>query len=132
MVYLPVFIKMLMVHNEVCKAVLDFLNGGNFYASINETYITLIPKIKNPSRITEYRPISLCNVLYKLTAKVLANRLKKVLPHIISANQSAFVSGRLIINNVLVAFEVLQTIDVWMEGKKGYVALKLDISKAYD
>jgi hypothetical protein len=81
------------VRNEVCVAVLEFLNRGNFEASINETYITLIPKVKIPSRITEYRPISLCNVLYKLIAKVLANRLKKVLPHIISANQSAFVPG---------------------------------------
>jgi exonuclease III len=83
------------IRHEVCTAVLEFLNGGSFEATINETYITLIPKIKNPSRITEYRPISLCNVLYKLIAKVLANRLKKVLPHIISANQSAFVPGRL-------------------------------------
>jgi hypothetical protein len=116
----------------VCSAVLGFLNGGSFEATINETYITLIPKIKNPSRITEYRPISLCNVFYKLIAKVLANRLKKVLPHIISANQSAFVPGRLITDNVLVAFEALQTMDVRMKGKLGYMALKLDMSKAYD
>jgi hypothetical protein len=120
------------VHSEVCKAVLEFLNGGNFDASINETYITLIPKVKHPSRITEYRPISLCNVLNKLIAKVLANRLKKLLPHIISENQSAFVPRRLITDNVLVAFEALQTMDVRMKGKKGYMALKLDMSKAYD
>jgi hypothetical protein len=120
------------VRSEVCKAVMEFLNGGNFDASINETYITLIPKIKNPSKLTEYRPISLCNVLYKLIAKVLANRLKKVLPHVISENQSAFILRRLIIDNVLVAFEALQTMDVRMKGKTGYMALKLDISKAYD
>jgi hypothetical protein len=120
------------VRHEVGSAVLDFLNGGSFEATINATYIALIPKIKNPSRITEYRPISLCNVIYKLIAKVLANRLKKVLPHIISANQSAFVPGRLITDNVLVAFEALQTMDVRMKGKAGYMALKLDMSKAYD
>jgi hypothetical protein len=120
------------VRNAVCTTVLGFLNGGSFEATINETYITLIPKIKNPSRIIEYRPISLCNVFYKLIAKVLANRLKKVLPHIISTNQSAFVPGRLITDNVLVAFEALQTMDVWMKGKLGYMALKLDMSKAYD
>jgi hypothetical protein len=120
------------VRNEVCMAILEFLNGGNFDASINETYITLIAKVKTPSRITIYRPISLCNVLYKLIAKVLANRLKKVLPHIILANQSAFVPGRLITDNILVAFEALQTMDARMKGKQGYMALKLDMSKAYD
>jgi hypothetical protein len=68
-----------MVRNSVCKSVLEFLNDGNFDNTINETYIALIPKVKNPSRIIEFRPISLCNVSYKLIAKVLANRLKRVL-----------------------------------------------------
>jgi hypothetical protein len=73
-----------LLHEEVCNDVFSFLNGGEFDSSINKTFIALIPKVKNPSCITEYRPISLCNVLYKLIAKVLANRLKKVLPIIIS------------------------------------------------
>ena len=63
---------------------------------------------------------------------MLANRLKKVLPFVISANQSAFVPGHLITENVMVAFEALHTMDAWMTGRKGYMALKLDISKAYD
>ena len=121
-----------LVRNEVCNAVLDYLNNGIFDTSINDTFITLIPKIKDPTRITEYRPISLCNVLYKLIAKVLANRLKKVLPHIISPNQSAFIPGRLISDNILVVFKALQTMDARMTGRKGYMALKLDMRKAYD
>jgi hypothetical protein len=84
------------VRSEVCKAVLDFTNSSCLDPSINATNIVLIPKIKNPTKISEYRPISLCNVIYKLIAKVLANRMKKVLPYIISHNQSAFVPGRLI------------------------------------
>jgi hypothetical protein len=120
------------IREEVCRAVLDYLNHDCFENSINETYIVLIPKKKNPSRITEYWPISLCNVLYKLIAKVLANRLKQVLEKIISPNQSAFVPGRLITDNVLVAFEALHTMDTKMKGRQGYMAMKLDMSKAYD
>jgi hypothetical protein len=73
------------VQREVCHAVLDFLNFDVFDEEINATNIALIPKVSNPTRITEFRPISLCNVIYKLIAKVLANRLKKVLPAIVSS-----------------------------------------------
>jgi hypothetical protein len=97
-----------IVRNEVCTAILDFLNNGIFYASINDTYTTLIPKVKNPFRIIEY-----------IIAKVLANKVKKVLQYIILVNQSAFILGRLITDNILVAFEAFQTMDIQMKGKKG-------------
>ena len=61
------------MRSEVCRAMLDFTNSGFLDPSINATNIVLIPKVKNPTQITEYRPISLCNVIYKLIAKVLAN-----------------------------------------------------------
>lgn len=75
-----------LIREEVSSVVLSFLNEGIFDSGINNTYIALIPKINNPKCISEYHPISLCNVFYKLIAKVLANRLKKVLPSIISSN----------------------------------------------
>ena len=99
---------------------------------INHTNIVLIPKVKDLEKMFDFRQISLCNVIYKIISKVLANRLKSVLPRIISPTQSAFVLGRLITNNVLVAYEMLHTMHARKKGKKGSMALKLDISKAYD
>jgi hypothetical protein len=127
---LPKFVE--LVRKDVCTAVLQFLNNGQFDKEINATNIALVPKKKNPSCVTDFRPISLCNVVYKLIAKVLANRFKRVLGEIISPNQSAFIPGRLITDNVLIAFEALHTMDSRLSGKEGYMALKLDMSKAYD
>jgi hypothetical protein len=117
---------------EVCNAVLDYLNNGVFDVEINTTNIALVLKKKSPASITDYRPISLCIVVYKLIAKVLANRMKSILPHIISPTQSAFIPGQLITDNILVAFEALHTMDGGLKGREGYMALKLDMSKAYD
>jgi hypothetical protein len=117
---------------EVCHTILNFLNHEVFDIGLNATYIALIPKLKNSTRVTDFQPISLCNVIYKLISKVIANRLKKVLPHVISSNQSAFIPGRLITDNVLVAFEAMHTMDRRMKGREGYMALKLDMNKAYD
>jgi len=82
--------------------------------------------------VTEYKPISLCNIVYKLASKTLANRLKKILPSIISESQSAFVNGRLITDNVFMAFETMHHINQKKGGVKGEMVLKLDMSKAYD
>ena len=99
---------------------------------LNDTYISLIPKVKFPQKRTEFRPISLCNVIYKLVSKVLANRLKRVLPEAISDAQSTIVPGRQIINNVLMAFEIMHCINQRRKGKKGLMAIKLGMIKAYD
>jgi hypothetical protein len=86
----------------------------------------------NPEKMKELRPISLCNVLYKIVSKVLANRLKLILPEIIAPNQSAFVPGRLITDNILLAYEVTHFMQNKRCGADGFAALKLDMSKAYD
>ena len=108
------------------------LNSSSIETGLNHTFITLIPKVKSPEFVTEFCPIALYNILYKLVSKVLANRLKKVLPHIISESQSAFQLDKAISNNILVAFETLHHIKRKKIGKMGYMALKLDMSKVYD
>ena len=99
---------------------------------INKTYITIVPKTNNPTKMTEFRLISLSNVIYKLISKVLANRLKLILPQIIIENQSAFLFERLITDNVLIIFELMHYLDHKRDGKDCYMAIKLDMSKAYD
>ena len=121
-----------MVGGLVTKTVLDFLNLGITPPKFNETHIVLIPKTKSPKRVTEFRPISLCNVIYKLASKTLANRLKNILLAIISDTQIAFVNGRLITDNVLVVFEMMHHINLKKIGTTREMALKLDMSKAYD
>ena len=117
---------------EVCKAILYSLNNVVIDGDLNFTFLALIPKTKNPDYVTEFHPISLCNVKYKIISKVLANRLKVILPQIISQFQSVFIPGRLITDNVLAAYETLHTLHSKLRGKKGYMAVKIDMNKAYD
>jgi hypothetical protein len=121
-----------VVGEKFSEEVLGVLNGGPMPPDWNETCIVLIPKVQEPESMKDLRPISLCNVVYKLISKVLANRLKLILEEIISQNQSAFVPGRLIMDNILLAYECTHFMKNKKNGKEGYAAVKLDMSKAYD
>ena len=92
---------------EVSNAMLAVLNSGKIPENLNHIFLILIPKKQSPRRVVDFRPISLSNVLYKLIAKVLANRLKPLLPHLIFEFQSAFMSERIITDNILIAHETL-------------------------
>jgi len=120
------------VGSKVSNAVLSVLNLGILPDTLNHTLFTFIPKVKNARRVTDFHPISLSNVLYKLIAKVLANRLKPFLPQIILETQSAFMLERIITNNNLIAHEMLHYLKSKRMCKLGFMALKFDMSKAYD
>ena len=96
-----------VVGGDNSMVILNCLNNFHIPSKLNRPFVTLIIKVKSLERIFEYRPISFCNVLYKLVSKVVANRLKKVLPLIVFENQSAFQAGKVITKNILIAYETL-------------------------
>lgn len=107
----------------------DFMRSGQMPNGLNDTLIALIPKVETPERVSQLRPISLCNVNYKVITKVLANRLKSILPDLIGPDQSSFVPGRQITDNIAVYQEALH---LTKKGRKGYMMFKIDLEKAYD
>lgn len=121
-----------LLQEDIVLAVLDFLNGGELPVGMNDTSITLIPKVRYPQRISQYRPISLCRVLYKIASKCIANRTRPFLGEIVSEEQSAFVPGRLITDNVLIAYESVHAMRRRKKGRNHVCAVKLDMMKAYD
>jgi len=118
--------------DDIFPAVSTWLDRGFFPSNLTETNICLIPKCDNSDNMKDLRSISLCNVLYKMVSKLLANRLKSCLNKCVSDEQSAFVEGRSILDNALIATEIIHTMKRTTMGWKGELALKIDISKAYD
>ena len=117
------------VKEEVVELFKEFYDQKSFAKSLNTTFLVLIPKKGGAKDLVDFRPISLLGGLCKLLAKVLANRLKKVLGKVVSADQNAFVRGRQILDASLIANEV---VDYWQKRKEKGLVGKLDIEKAYD
>ncbi|PNX56678.1 cysteine-rich receptor-like protein kinase [Trifolium pratense] len=107
----------------------DFHRNGKLTKGVNSTFIALIPKIDSPQGLNDFRPISLVGSLYKILAKVLANRLRIVIGSVISESQSAFVKDRQILDGILIANEV---VDEARKFKKDLMLFKVDFEKAYD
>ncbi|CAL5404679.1 unnamed protein product [Camellia sinensis] len=117
---------------KVCRAICSFFDRGFLLKEMNQTNLVLIPKVKALVKSSQYRPISLCNFHLKIITKVLANHLKSILAGIISPNQSTFVPGRLIQDNLLVAHEAFHFLKLQKTGQCSNMAVKLDFNKAYD
>ncbi|RVW92361.1 LINE-1 retrotransposable element ORF2 protein [Vitis vinifera] len=118
-----------VVKFEIMGFFREFHERGRFVKSLNATFLVLVPKKGGAEDLKDFRPISLVGSLYKLLAKVLANRIKKVMGKVISEPQNAFVEGRQILDAVLIANEV---VDSRLKSNQGGVMCKLDIEKAFD
>ncbi|KAK3206654.1 hypothetical protein Dsin_020700 [Dipteronia sinensis] len=119
------------IGQSITKCCLTILNEEGPVGDINITIISLIPKSQSSKFMTDNRPISPCNVLYKITAKTVSNRFKNILSEVISEEQCAFIPSRLISDNTKVGFECLHKIKR-RKRKNDSMEIKLDMSKAFD
>ena len=130
----PLFFQKIwsIIKQDLVNAIQGFFHHSVMLKAINHTVISLIPKVDCPTEVKQYRPISLCQVVYKAIAKILVNRLKPFVSHCISKNQLAFVPGRQILDNVILSHELMHFLKNRRHGRVGFMAVKLDMSKAYD
>ena len=114
------------------KEVQEFFTSGCMPRTINETHVRLIPKGTGAKTTADYRPIALCNVYYKTISKLLSRRLQPLLQSLVSETQSAFIPKRGISYNILITHEVLHYLKTSKAEKRFSMAIKTDMSKAYD
>ncbi|WJX55356.1 Protein DETOXIFICATION 41 [Trifolium repens] len=120
-----------IVGPSVCDFVQKVWRMPSTIAMVNQTDICLIPKVDHPELVTQFRPISLCNTIYKIVSKVIVARLKNYIPKLVSPFQTGFVPGRNIHENIVVTKEMVHSMHM-AKGRKGFFAIKVDLSKAYD
>lgn len=117
---------------DIFNTIHAFFHSGSLLKALNHTYITLIPKINFPNEVHHFRPINLCNVVYKIISKIMVNRLKPFMDSLVTPFQNAFIRGRNISDNILIAHEIFDMLRKMRKRKKFYGALKIDMGKAYD
>ncbi|KAH0633200.1 hypothetical protein KY284_035986 [Solanum tuberosum] len=119
-----------IIQDELLEAVLAYFSGHIMPKFMSHSCLVVLPKVEHPNRFNEFRPISLTNFTSKIISKILCLRLAPILPHLISENQSGFVRGRSITDNIMLAQEIIHNIKKPKEGDN--VVIKLDMAKAYD
>ncbi|XP_062088959.1 uncharacterized protein LOC133795527 [Humulus lupulus] len=118
------------IGDEVCTTITQCFETGYFPSELHETALSLIPKVANPSRAVDYRPIACCSTLYKCMAKLICKRLALVLPDLVQPNQRAFVKGRSIAHNIMIFQDLIK--NYGRTSTSSRCAIKIDLSKAYD
>jgi len=118
-----------LLQEDFMRFLVEFHRNGKLTKGLNYTFIALIPKVTCPQRLNDFRPISLVGCLYKVLAKVLANRLRSVVGSVVSDSQSAFVKGKQILDGILITNEV---VDEARQKHKELLLFKVDFEKAYD
>ncbi|KAK4381895.1 hypothetical protein Sango_2923900 [Sesamum angolense] len=119
-----------IVGEEISKAIMDFFTTGRLLKQVNATLLTLIPKVRTPHSVADFRTISCCNVIYKVISKILVCRFREILDLLVSPSQNAFIPGRSISDNVLLAQELFCGYNQCRLPPR--YALKVDLRKAYD
>lgn len=120
-----------IIEVDVVSAVQSYFKGSHVDRAVNHTFLTLIPKREGANKVEQFRPIALCNVIYKVVTKILVVHLKPHLGSIIHPSQSAFIPGRAIMDNIIINQEIMTYLNA-TKGTKGFMAVKVDIAKAYD
>lgn len=119
-----------IVGDEVCKAVKQFSHTGKLLKQVNCTTITLVPKKPKPSYVKDFRPIACCTTLYKIIARILTDRMKKAVDLLVGPAQSAFIEGRIILDNVILSHELVKSYT--RKSISLRCTIKIDVKKAYD
>ncbi|KAL8139423.1 LOW QUALITY PROTEIN: hypothetical protein V2J09_005444 [Rumex salicifolius] len=129
----PVFYQQCwdVVVDSVVRFVLEFFASGKLLRATNDALLVLIAKVNKPERISQFQPISLCNVLFKTITKTMVIRLKQVISKLVGPTQSSFIPGRLSTDNIVIVQEAVHSMRR-KQGRKGWMLLKLDLEKAYD
>lgn len=118
-----------VVKQDILNVVEDSRRNKTILKALNTSFISRIPKQDSALTPVKFKPIALCNVVYKIISKILANRLKPLLPSLISREQSCYVEGRKILNNIIQAHEVVHTLT---SKRQAGMIMQLDITKVYD
>ncbi|XP_021985761.1 uncharacterized protein LOC110881945 [Helianthus annuus] len=119
-----------IIGDDICGAVQEFFQSGKILKEINHTFLALIPKVPTPDTVSDFRPIACCNVIYKCISKLITTRILEGLNGVVSLNQSAFIPGRCISDNILLTQELLH--NYHRDYGPPRCAFKVDIQKAYD
>ncbi|KAL8128488.1 hypothetical protein V2J09_017643 [Rumex salicifolius] len=120
-----------VVRESVTSFIRNFFSSGVLPTAANETILHLIGKVASPEMVSQFRPISLCNVIYKMITKILSKRLQPLMDKLVRPMQSSFIPGRVITDNIVLVQELVHSMNR-KTGRKGWFIMKLDLEKAYD